>query len=67
MTIETALHNLKELHDNIKEHPYWISFKHGMLKQDVIPMYLKVMGLYSYLRFQMSMEKVGLNQKMEKN
>lgn len=33
MTIETALHNLKELHDNIKEHPYWISFKHDMLNK----------------------------------
>lgn len=51
MTIETALYNLKELHDNIKEHPYWISFNHDMLKQDVIPMYREVMELYSYLRF----------------
>ena len=51
MTIEIALHNLKELHDKIKEHPYWISFNHDMLKQDVIPMYHEVMELYSYLRF----------------
>ena len=51
MTIKTALHNLKKLHDKIKEHPYWISFNHDMLKQDVIPMYRKVMELYSYLRF----------------
>ena len=51
MTIETALHNLKELHDNIKEHPYWISFNHDILRQDVIPMYREVMELYSYLRF----------------
>lgn len=51
MTIETALNNLKKLHDNIKEHPYWISFNHDMFKQDVIPMYIEVMKLYSYLRF----------------
>lgn len=50
MTIETALHNLKELHDNIKEHSYWISFNYDMFKKDIIPMYREVMKLYSYLR-----------------
>lgn len=50
MTIKTALQELRKLHDSIKEHPYWTVFNHGMLKNDLIPMYREIMEIYSYLR-----------------
>lgn len=51
MDINLALQQLRELHDNIKDHPYWTTFKWDMFKQEVCPMYREVMELYSYLRF----------------
>lgn len=51
MTIDLALNRLKELHDAIKEHPYWMSFKFHMFKHDIYPMYREVFELYSFLRF----------------
>lgn len=51
MTIDLALNRLKELHDTIKEHPYWMTFKFHMFKQEIYPMYREVFELYSYLRY----------------
>lgn len=51
MTIDLALNKLKELHDTIKEHPYWMNFEWMSFKTEVYPMYREVFELYSYLRF----------------
>lgn len=51
MTIDSALSRLMELHDAIKEHPYWMAFKFHMFKHEIYPMYEEVFELYSYLRF----------------
>ncbi|MBO6271786.1 hypothetical protein J6O48_03285 [bacterium] len=51
MTIDLALNRLKELHDAIKEHPYWMNFEWLTFKNEVYPMYREVFELYSYLRF----------------
>lgn len=51
MTIDLALNKLKELHDTIKEHPYWMTFDWRTFKTEVYPMYREVFELYSYLRF----------------
>lgn len=49
--IESAILRLRELHDLIKEHPYWMTFKFHMFKHGIYPMYEEVFELYSYLRF----------------
>lgn len=51
MDVDLALQQLRELHDKIKDHPYWTTFKWDMFKQEVCPTYREVMELYSYLRF----------------
>lgn len=51
MTIDSALTRLRELHDAIKEHPYWMTFKFHLFKREIYPMYREVFELYSYLRF----------------
>ena len=51
MTTDSALARLRELHDAIKEHPYWMTFKFHVFKREIYPMYEEVFELYSYLRF----------------
>jgi len=50
MTILDALDKLKVLHDEIKEHPYWMTFDYGMFKKEICPKYIEILSLYSYLR-----------------
>ena len=51
MTILEALENFRTLHDEIKNHPYWMTFDYSVFKKEIYPKYREFLELYSYLRF----------------
>lgn len=51
MTKEEILAEIKQLHDDLKIHPYWMNFEHSLYKKEVYPMLNKIMELISKLKY----------------
>lgn len=51
MTKDEALNKLRELHNSVKEHPYWNIFDHAMFRNEIKPSFWKMMDTVSYIRY----------------
>ena len=51
MTKEEVKNKMRELHDNLKEHPYWRVFDHAMFRNEIEPMFREIMELVSYIKY----------------
>ena len=51
MKKDEILIELKQLHDDLKVHPYWLNFDHTLYKKEIYPMLNKIMELLSHLKY----------------